>query len=47
MEVDKVIEMVFLFIVMEFIFKRMVIIIVDDRDVERVVNIIMVVNCIG
>lgn len=46
-EVDKATEMVFSSTAMEFIPKRMVTIIVDDRDVERVVNIIMAVNRTG
>lgn len=46
-EVDKATEMVLSSTAMEFIPKRMVTIIVDDRDVERVVNIIMAVNRTG
>ncbi len=43
-EVDKATEMVLSSSAMEFVPKRMITIIVDDKDVERVVNIIMAVN---
>ncbi|WPX09282.1 P-II family nitrogen regulator [Anaerocellum danielii] len=46
-EVDKATEMVLSSSAMEFVPKRMITIIVDDKDVERVVNIIMAVNRTG
>ncbi|ABP68041.1 nitrogen regulatory protein P-II [Caldicellulosiruptor saccharolyticus DSM 8903] len=46
-EVDKATEMVLSSSAMEFVPKRMITIIVDDKDVERVINIIMAVNRTG
>lgn len=46
-EVDKATEMIFSATAMEFVPKRMITTIVDDKDVERVVNIIMAVNRTG
>lgn len=47
LDVDKATEMLFSSTAMEFVPKRMITTVVDDKDVERVVNIIMAVNRTG
>jgi len=47
LDVDKATEMLFSSTAMEFVPKRMITTVVDDKDVEKVVNIIMAVNRTG